>query len=310
MSFVLVAFKPPVGVDGATTVVWNQRTGSNSIVQASTRPAGSGTFGAVVNLSTLGQDADYQQVAVGADGATTVVWRRDNGSNSIVQASTRPAGSITFSAAENLSAAGQSADNPQVAVAVDGATTVVWDRWNGPNSIVQARTRPAGSITFGGAVNLSATGKEADNPQVAVAVDGTATVVWERDGPTYSRIQESTSSTTKLPSNHFTMSSVKVRVNALTSTVVVPGSGKLTQSVTRTAGGLTVCKTSAEATEADRVKLTCKLSTATRAALRKRSLRVSVKTTFKPTGGVLASKTKLIKLPHRPYVYRTAFTGQ
>ncbi len=263
------------------------------------------------NLSEGPNNNAYNpQVAVGVDGATTVVWRRSNGSNFIVQAKTRPAGSGTFSAAVNLSAPGQNAGYPQVAVAVDGATTVVWQRSNGSNSIVQARTRPAGSITFAGAVNLSAAGQNATDPQVAVAVDGTATVVWERDGPTYSRIQESTSSTTKLPSNHFTMSSVQVRVNALTSTVVVPGSGKLTQSVTRTAGGLTVCKTSAEATEADRVKLTCKLSTATRAALRKRSLRVSVKTTFKPTGGVLASKTKLIKLPHRPYVYRTAFTGQ
>ncbi len=101
---------------------------------------------------------------------------------------------------------------------------------------------------------------------------------------------------TKLPSNNLTVRSVKVGVNALTSIFVVPGRGKLTQRVTRTAGGLTVCKTSAEATKAGTVKLTCKLSPATRAALRKRSLRVSVKTTFTPTGGLTASKTKLIKL--------------
>ncbi len=101
---------------------------------------------------------------------------------------------------------------------------------------------------------------------------------------------------TKLPSNNFRVHSVKVGVNGLTSTFVVPGRGKPTQRVMRTAGGLTVCKTSAKATKAGTVKLTCKLSSATRAALRKRSLRVSVKTTFTPTGGLTASKTKLIKL--------------
>ncbi len=105
-----------------------------------------------------------------------------------------------------------------------------------------------------------------------------------------------------LPSNLFRIRSVKVGVKALTSTVVVPGRGKLTQRVTRSskaAAVLIVCKTSVKVTKAGTVKLTCKLSSATHAALRKRSLRVRVKTTFTPTGGLKASKTKLIKLKRR-----------
>ncbi len=454
-----------VAVDGATTVVWYRSNGSNNIVQARTRPAGSGTFGGVVDLSAPGQSASGAQVAVGVDGATTVVWYRWNGVNNIVQARTRPAGSGTFGVAVDLSATGQHSSGAQVAVGVDGATTVVWRRRNdGVNSIVQASTRPAGSGTFGGAVDLSATGLNAVAPQVAVGVDGAVTVVWRRNGPTYSRIQESTTkfwltltrsgagsgsvssspagidcglvcsypfslstsvtltaslaagssfagwsgsgcsgtstctvtmlgaravsaefavvpsgrfnlmvsksgtgggivtsspagincgadcseslvggssvtltakpttgssfagwsgsgcsgtSTctvtmsaaravdakfTKLPSNNFTVRSVKVGVKALTSTVVIPGRGKLTQRVTRRskAGAvLIVCKTSRKATKAGTVKLTCKLSAATRAALRKRSLRVSVKTTFTPTGGLKASKTKLMTLKRK-----------
>ncbi len=109
---------------------------------------------------------------------------------------------------------------------------------------------------------------------------------------------------TELPSNKFKVRSVKVGVKALKSTVVVPGRGTLTQRVTRkrsakSAAVLIVCKTSRKATKAGTVKLTCKLSSATRAALRKRSLRVSMKTTFTPTGGLTASKTKLIKLKRR-----------
>ncbi len=109
---------------------------------------------------------------------------------------------------------------------------------------------------------------------------------------------------TKRPSNVFPTPTVTVGVNALTSTVVVPGPGKLTQRVTRTAGSLTVCKTSRKATKAGRVKLTCKLNAATRAALRKRSLRVRVKTTFTPTGGSSASKTQAVTLKsQRPPPY-------
>ncbi len=329
--------------------------------------------------------ASSAQVAVGSDGATTVVWTRSNGVTSIVQASTRPAGSGTFGGAVDLSAPGQNAASPQVAVAVDGATTVVWYRSNGVNTIVQASTRPAGSVTFGGAENLSAAGQNAASPQVAVAVDGAATVVWQRAGPTYSRIQESTSGATmysltltksgagsgsvssiptgidcglvcsysfslstsvtltaspaagssftgwsgsgcsgtstctvtmlgarvvdakftKKPSNLFTIKSVKPGVKALTSTVVLPGSGALTQIVTRSVTKksktvkITVCKTSKKAIKAGTIKLSCKLSSATRAALRKRSLRVSVKTTFTPTGGLPASKTKTMTLKRK-----------
>ncbi len=376
-----------VGVDGATTVIWTRWNGFNDIVQASTRPAGSGTFGAVEDLSALGRSAYSPQVAVAVDGATTVIWNRWNGFNNIVQARTRPAGSVTFAGAVDLSAAGRDALGQQVAVGVDGATTVVWWRWDGSNSIVQVSTRPAGSGTFGGAVDLSAAGQSAYNPQLAVAVDGAATVVWERDGPIYARIQESTSGATMysltltrsgagsgsvssspagidcglvcsypfslsssvtltatpttgssftgwsgsgcsgtstctvtmlgaravdaqftklpLPSNLFTIKSVKVGVKALTSTVVLPGPGTITQIVTRSVKKksksvkIGVCKTSKKTTKAGTVKLTCKLSSATRKALRKRSLRVSVKTAFTPTGGLLASKTKTMTLKRR-----------
>ncbi len=384
------AYSPQVAVavDGATTVVWNRWNGFNNIIQASTRPAGSGTFAGAVDLSAAGRDALGQQVAVGVDGATTVVWWRWDGSNSIVQASTRAAGSGTFGGAVDLSAAGQHAYYPQVAVAVDGATSVVWERRNdGVFYIAQVSTRPAGSGTFGAPVDLSAAGQSAGYPQLAVAVDGAATVVWERDGPIYSRIQESTSGATMysltltrsgagsgsvssspagidcglvcsypfslsssvtltatpaagstftgwsgsgcsgtstctmtmlgaravdaqftklpLPSNLFTIKSVKGGAKVLTSTVVLPGPGTITQIVTRSVKKksktvkIGVCKTSKKATKAGTVKLTCKFSSATRKARSKRSLRVSVKTTFTPTGGLKASKTKTVTLKRK-----------
>ncbi len=458
-----------VAVDGVTTVVWSSWNGVNSIVQARTRAAGSGTFGGAVDLSAAGQNASSPEVAVAVDGATTVVWYRYDGSNWIVQASTRPAGSGAFGGVVDLSAAGRDAYVPQLSVAVDGATTVVWPRWDGSNLIVQASTRAAGSGTFGGAVDLSATGQDAYDPEVAVAVDGATTVVWYRYDGVNDIIQESTTKQsltltrsgagsgsvssspagidcglvcsypfslstsvtltassapgssfagwsgsgcsgtstctvtmsaaravnaefavvppgqfnlavsksgtgggtvtslpagincgadcsetlvdgssvtltaspaagstftgwsgagclgtstctvvmsearavtaqfTKKPSNVFPTPKVKAGASALVSSVRVPGSGKLTQRVTRSstaAAVLTVCKASGKATKAGWVKLTCKLSAATRAALRQRSLRVSVKTTFTPTGGLAASKTQAVTLKsQRPPPY-------
>ncbi len=101
-----------------------------------------------------------------------------------------------------------------------------------------------------------------------------------------------------LPPNDFTMRSVKVIRNSLISTVVVPGPGKLIQRVTRKAGRrvLIVCQTSKTVSRASTIKLTCKISLATRKARAKRSLRVKVKTSFTPTGGVMANKTQNIKL--------------
>ncbi len=112
---------------------------------------------------------------------------------------------------------------------------------------------------------------------------------------------------TKLPSNVFPTPKVKAGASALSSSVRVPGRGTITQRVTRSsnlAAVLTVCKASGKATKAGWVKLTCKLSAATRAALRKRSLRVRVKTTFTPTGGSSASKTQAVTLKsQRPPPY-------
>ncbi|MFM9054659.1 MAG: InlB B-repeat-containing protein, partial [Solirubrobacterales bacterium] len=174
-----------IAPDGATTVVWQRSNGPNDIIQAATRPAGSGAFGAPENLSEAGQDALNPQVAIAPDGATTVVWYRSTDTGFVfIQAATRPAGSGTFGAPENLSETGQDAFNPQVAVAPDGATTVVWERSNGSNAIIQAATRPAGSGTFGAPENLSEAGQDAFNPQVAVAPDGATTVVWSRDNGT------------------------------------------------------------------------------------------------------------------------------
>ena len=173
------ATAPQIATDpgGTTTALWSRFNGSNFIVQAATQPPG-GTFDTPVDFSEPGQSAFGQQIAIAPDGTATVVWYRSNGSDLIIQASTRPpAGS--FGAPVDLSAPGQGASVPQIATDPGGTTTVVWSRFDGRNSIVQAATRPAGGI-FGVPVDLSAPGQSAFAPHVATDPDGTTTAVWQR----------------------------------------------------------------------------------------------------------------------------------
>ena len=191
------AVEPQVAVapDGATTVTWARSNGTNAIIQAATRPAGSSTFAAPQDLSSTGQNAYHPQAAVAPDGSTTIVWERYNGASpnsTIVQAATRPAGSSTFAAPEDLSSTGQNAEYPQVAVAPDGATTVVWTRNDGSNLIIQAATRPAGSSTFAAPQDLCSPGGGARPPQVAIAPDGATTVTWDRYNGSHSILQATT----------------------------------------------------------------------------------------------------------------------
>ena len=132
------AFDPQIATspDGAATAVWSLFDGSNFIIQAATRPPG-GTFGTPVDLSAAGQDAFGSQITTAPDGTATVVWRRFNGSDFIIQAATRPPGG-TFGASLDLSAPGQDALFPQIAIAADGVATASWQRSDGANSIIQS----------------------------------------------------------------------------------------------------------------------------------------------------------------------------
>ena len=120
-------------------------------------------------------------VGIAADGTTTVAWVRNDGSADIVQTATRAAGATSFGSPQNLSTPGQNAVSPQVGVAADGATTVVWAQDDGiASAVVQAATRAAGATSFGSSQDLSDASRSAAWPQVAVAPDGTTTVVWLR----------------------------------------------------------------------------------------------------------------------------------
>jgi hypothetical protein len=167
------ASTPQVAIDAAgdTAVVWTDDA-AHRIVQVATRPSG-GAFSTPVNLSAATGDASDPRIAVDQAGDATVVWSWSDGTRQVVQASTRPAGG-TFSAAVDLSAAGENASFPQVAVDGAGDTTVVWT-----GQTVQASTRSPGG-DFSVPVDVSAAGVDVGSPALGVDTSGETVVAWSR----------------------------------------------------------------------------------------------------------------------------------
>jgi PKD domain-containing protein len=117
-------------------------------------------------------------------GDVIAVWRRAG----IVQAAVRPAGEA-FSQHVDLTAAGEDANAPQVAVAQTGEAIVVWEkRANDGSSILQAAVRPAGGA-FSAAVGVSVAGQDVFEPQVAMDQAGDAVTVWQSSSNTGVTVQ-------------------------------------------------------------------------------------------------------------------------
>jgi hypothetical protein len=173
-----------VATSGEATVVWKQFDGAHYLVQER-RVAPNGTAEtATQRLSETGQDAVEPHLEVAGDGTATVVWARFDGTSTIVQ-ERRVKPDKTLTAIFNLSAAGRNAVQPQVALGPKGEATVVWDRFDGTNWVIQRQRLTAAGALEGGAVNVSEGGKSAE-PQIAIDGGGKATVVWDRfDGSNF-----------------------------------------------------------------------------------------------------------------------------
>jgi PKD domain len=189
----LDSYEPQVAVDAAgdVTVVWNAGPdSSHRVVQASTRRPG-GAWSAPVDLSEEVGNADWPRIAVDPDGDATAVWESFEGGNSVVQASTRPAGG-TWSAPVSLSAGGQEAREPEVAMDPEGAATAVWRyEYESAHFVIQGSTSSPGGA-WSVPADLSEEAGSASEPSVAVDSSGGATAVWRRPTGIYNVVESST----------------------------------------------------------------------------------------------------------------------
>jgi hypothetical protein len=128
-----------VGVDsdGDAVFTWRRFDGTKLRIQSRARSA-AGVLGPVQNLSAAGQSASPPKLGVDGTGRAVFTWHRSDGTYSRIQARARSAAGI-LSPVQNLSAAGQSAFDGQVAVSPQGKAVFTWER----DSRVEARARSA-----------------------------------------------------------------------------------------------------------------------------------------------------------------------
>ena len=144
------------------------------------------TWLAPTDLSVGAKTAEAPQVAVDPQGDATAIWDRFDGSNYVIQVSSRAAGGSWEAPVELSSGALQA--YPQIAVDSQGETIAVWDRFTSTSVSVQEATR-----TPGGAWQSPVTlATEASSPQIAFDPQGDATVIWAASVGGHELIQTTT----------------------------------------------------------------------------------------------------------------------
>jgi hypothetical protein len=116
-------------------------------------------------------------------------WERSDGTTNRAQTRVRSA-TGTLSAVQTLSAAGQHAFGPQVAVEADADAVFTWTRADpdGSNGWIQARARSAAGI-LSAVQDVSDPGRVAHGSQVAVDADGDAFFTWVRTDGIHDRVE-------------------------------------------------------------------------------------------------------------------------
>jgi hypothetical protein len=180
------AFDARIAVDakGTATVVWKRFNGAAFVIQERRIDSGGTPEASVHDLSLSGQFAGQPRVAARPDGGAVVVWERHNTSRDVTRIQStvvRPDGTVAaccFDLTDGTS--NRNAFEPQVAVAPDNTAVVVWDRQNGSEQIVQARKLAVSGSLGATTYDLSSSGQNAIEPDLAITPDGKATVTWAR----------------------------------------------------------------------------------------------------------------------------------
>jgi hypothetical protein len=156
-----------VDSDGDAVFTWRRFDGAHWRIQARARSA-AGALGPVQTLSAAGRNATLPQLGVDSAGNAVFVWQRSDGTDWRVQSRARSA-TGALGPVQTLSAAGQGAVKPQVAVDPAGRAVFTWERYSG----IQARARTAAGALSG--VQFLSNGY---SPQVGVDAHGNAVFAW------------------------------------------------------------------------------------------------------------------------------------
>lgn len=175
-----------ISSDGTkATAIWIRSDGSNYIVQtaSATISGNSASWSSVTDLSVTGLDGVSPQIALSSDGTkATAVWAHGG----IIQAACASvSGNLaSWSSTTDLSLGGEAAFSPQIALSSDGTkATAVWWRFDMGLGVIQtaSATVSGNTASWSSVTDLTATGVDAVEPQIALSADGTkATAIWRR----------------------------------------------------------------------------------------------------------------------------------
>jgi hypothetical protein len=134
-----------VAIDGQgdAVAVWSRTNGTHDFVEAANGRTSSSVWQSPITLSGPGATVEEApQVAVNDSGDAVVVWERSNGVHEIIEGSSGSAAAGSWQTPVSISADGEEAGEPQVALDAQGAAIAVWKRFDGSNYIAEA----AGSV--------------------------------------------------------------------------------------------------------------------------------------------------------------------
>jgi hypothetical protein len=181
---------PDVVIDrtGVATAVWTATTGVGWRVNAATRQT-DGTWTKEVTISEEDPSGSLApQLALEGTGDVTAVWSRAEGSNTLLELSTRSAASGNWSAAQELFPTAPDAIAPQIATNRRGDGVIVWTSASKSGlSVMVSVRRPRKA--WGAPVSLVSSGSGPVAPQVALDAQGAALVVWAHSMGGPSRVQ-------------------------------------------------------------------------------------------------------------------------
>jgi hypothetical protein len=178
-------------------------------------------------LSSGTGPVDQPQVAVDARGDAVYIWEISEGTLCSggpcerIQTRSRSAAGV-LSPVQTISTQGQQESLPHVAVDANGDAWFVWQHFDGTIERIQTRSRSAAGI-WSGTWTVSAPGRSAEFPQVAVDPNGSAVFTWECFDGTHWRIQARTVSIAGTRGSTQTLSTAGQ--DALDPQVAVDGNG-------------------------------------------------------------------------------------
>ncbi|MFL5846580.1 MAG: PKD domain-containing protein [Solirubrobacteraceae bacterium] len=168
---------------GAVGVAWrlvNSDTDGKETIYAAFRPAG-GSFSAAP-ISTSDSWNQNPRIVLDQTGRATVVWSFWNGADTNLARVRVRSGAGVLGTQRDLSASTPTGYPMFATLGLDrdGNAVAVWSHWNGATYDVQGAVRTAASDTWTTlpTFGTSASASFGDEPQVAVAPDGSAVAMW------------------------------------------------------------------------------------------------------------------------------------